>query len=85
MDEIRQATDRIPGDRKEVLNILLNMPDETVVALLPISLQSLEDVADSCLARSREVEEKFHSVRELIDELLQSGKRHFLFCLTDRL
>ena len=75
MNEIRQQTDRIPGDMKEVLNILLNMQDDQeVAALLPISLKSLEDVADSCLARSREVEEKFNSVRELIDELLQSSK-----------
>ena len=75
MNEIRQQTDRIPGDMKEVLNILLNMQDDQeVAALLPISLKSLEDVADSCLTRSREVEEKFNSVRELIDELLQSSK-----------
>lgn len=73
MNEIRQQTDRIPGDMKEVLNILLNMQDEDVAALLPISLKSLEDVADSCLARSKEVEEKFNSVGELMDELLQSS------------
>ena len=48
MNEIRQQTDRIPGDMKEVLNILLNMQDDQeVAALLPISLKSLEDVADS--------------------------------------
>ena len=75
MNEIRQLTDQIPGTMREVLNILLNMQDEEeVAALLPISLKSLEDVADSCLARSKEVEEKFNSVRELIDELLQSSK-----------
>ena len=74
MNEIRQLTDRIPGDMKQVLNILLNMPDDQVAALLPISIESLEEVADSCLARSKEVEGKFNSVRELIDELLQSSK-----------
>jgi len=74
MNEIRQQTDRIPGDMKEVLNILFNMQDDQeVAALLPISLKSLEDVADSCLARSKEVEGKFNSVREVIDELLQSS------------
>jgi len=73
MNEIRQLTDRIPGDMKQVLNILLNMPDDQVAALLPISLESLEEVADSCLARSKEVEGKFNSVRELTDELLQSS------------
>ena len=75
MNEIRQLTDRIPGDMKEVLNILLNMPDDHVVSLLPISLKSLEEVADSCLERSKEVEKKFNCVRELIDELLQSSKK----------
>ena len=75
MNEIRQQTDRIPGDMKQVLNILLNMQDDQeVAALLPISLKSLEDVADSCLARSKEVEGKFNFVREMIDELLQSSK-----------
>ena len=79
MNEIRQLTDQIPGTMREVLNILLNMQDEEeVAALLPISLKSLEDVADSCLARSKEVEDKFNSVRELIDELLQSSKDVYL-------
>ena len=79
MNEIRQLTDQIPGTMREVLNILLNMQDEEeVAALLPISLKSLEDVADSCLARSKEVEDKFNYVRELIDELLQSSKDVFL-------
>ena len=81
MDEIRQATDRIPGDMKEVMKILLTMDDNQVAALLPISLESLEDVADSCLERSKEVEEKFNSVRELIDELLQSSMKSIIFYL----
>jgi len=46
MNDIRKQTDRIPGDMKQVLNILLNMQDDQeVAAVLPISLKSLEDVA----------------------------------------
>ena len=48
---------------KQVLNILLNMQDDQeIAALLPISLKSLG---------------KFNSVRDLIDELLQSSKDVF--------
>ena len=73
MDDVRLATLAIPGDMKFVVSILMKGTDREVQVNLPKALASIERTADTCLQRSKEVVEKYDSVRLLIDELNETG------------
>ena len=73
MDEVRLATLGIPQDMKFVVQILMKGTDREVQLNLPRALAAIDRAADVCLVRSNEVVEKYESVRELIDELNETG------------
>ena len=79
MERIKLNTLKIPDDMRRAVMILIQGESDEVDAHLPIVLRSIEAVAGMCEEKSREVVEKYESVRQLIDELLSTGqstKRH---------
>ena len=74
MERIKLHTSKIPDHMRRAVMILIKGGPREVDAHLPIVLGSIERVAGMCDEKSKEVVEKYESVRELIDELLSTGQ-----------
>merc|ERR1712210_185028 len=74
MDDVRLSTLSIPTDMKFVVKLLMKGSDYEVENNLPLALSAIEDAAETCSRRGREVVDKYSSVLELIDELNETGQ-----------
>lgn len=72
MDEIRLSTKNVSQHLLTAIKILIEGTDYDVEHMLPLALHKIEDIANTCRARSDEVALKFQSVMNLVLELQQA-------------
>jgi len=71
MDAIRQATNRLPVDMKQAVQILVKGNSIQMEKFLPKTMDSIKSIADSCLVYAEEVKQKFIFTQDMIEELLE--------------
>ena len=72
MSAIRQATNRIPGDMKQAVQILVKGDKVHMEEFLPKTLGSIKDIADDCYKNAEAAEKKFSTTQDIISELLEA-------------
>lgn len=72
MDQIRLYTSSVPDYIKTAVRILLQDDHQLVEKMLPIELESINNIADECLNLATAAEKKFTNVIDLISELLET-------------
>ncbi|XP_032065511.1 uncharacterized protein LOC116503301 [Thamnophis elegans] len=71
MDGIRLLSMSVPEQIKMVIKTLFQDDLTLIDALLPGQLSSLKSIADECSSLAKAVDNKFHDVMSLIEELLE--------------
>lgn len=71
MDAIQQATNRLPIDMKQAVQILVKGNSIQMEKFLPKTMDSIKSIAVDCLDYAEEVEQKFIFTQDIISELLE--------------
>lgn len=79
MDQIRIYTATVPDYMKAAVNVLFNASDDVIKTLLPNQLGNIQEIAEECVTLAEGVEQKYHDVINLIQELLEAciNAKHF--------
>jgi len=71
MGAIQQATNRIPVEMKQAVQILVNGNKVHMEHFLPKTLGSIKGIADDCLKHAKAAEKNFSETQDMISDLLE--------------
>jgi len=73
MQKIEMSTQRIPDSMKGVIRLLVEGKPGKIERFLPIQLEDIQDIVESCLGDVKEVETSFAAVIEYMHEMTKAS------------